>query len=70
MGKVEEGPEEGLASTSLVRKSIHLLLTRRPQGLLISIYLRNCVTQSDQIATRRFGSSTGGVSGKFCPIQP
>ena len=39
-------------------------------ALDISIHLRDRVTQSHQIATRRFGSATGRVTGKFCLVQP
>jgi hypothetical protein len=33
------------------------------------MHLRNRVTQSHQIATRRFGSATGRVTGKFFLVQ-
>ena len=39
-------------------------------ALVISIHLRNRVMHSYQIATRRFGSATGRVAGKFCLVQP
>ncbi len=39
-------------------------------ALDISIHLRDRVTQSHEIATRRFGSATGRVIGKFCLVQP
>ncbi len=52
-------------------KLFNLLLAVRQRGALdISIDLRNRVTQSHQIATRRFGSATGRVTGKFCLVQP
>jgi hypothetical protein len=36
----------------------------------IFIHLRDSVTQSHQIAARRFGSAAGRVRGKFCFVQP
>jgi len=57
------------ASAALCAR-LFICFGRASRGRLgISIHLSDCVTQSDQIATRRFGSSTGRVSGKFCLIQ-
>jgi hypothetical protein len=72
MGKVEESSEERLACVSLCRRDYSVCFWRSDNGgaLDISIHLRNRVTQSHQIATRRFGSATGRVTGKFCLVQP
>jgi hypothetical protein len=52
-------------------RQFNLLLEVRQRGALdISVDLHNRVTQSHQIATRRFGSATGRVNGKFCLVQP
>jgi hypothetical protein len=52
-----------------MRKLSSMVLEIDRHGLFISIHLSDRVTQSDQIATRRFSSSTGRVLGKFCLIQ-
>ena len=55
----------------LCRKTIHSAFGGPAAGALdISIHLRNGVTQSHQIATRRFGSATCRVSFKLCLVQP
>lgn len=70
LGQVAEGSEERLVLYLCAERLFVCSWQASYRGLGISIYLRNRVTQSDQIAARRFGIVTGTVSPKFCLIQP
>ena len=68
MNKLAEGPKKGWLYFCAERLFVCFL--QATQMLGISIHLVNRVTQSDQIATRGLGSSTGRVPRKFCLIEP